>query len=156
MRTVTIHHAEPTDLAGVQADVVALFTEDSGARDATISRDWPQSHAAAWLEDQMASERKVLLIARSDGQVGYLAGELLAPSAMRTVSVAVLVSMYVRPAFRGRGVGRRLVEAFGDWARERRAERMSVTAFAANTDAVRFYERFGFTPRQIQLETAVD
>lgn len=156
MHTVTIRRARPSDLAGAQADVAALFAEDSGSRDATISRNWPGRHAGAWLEDQMTTERKVLLIAETTGQAGYLAGEVLAPSAMRTVSVAVLVSMYVRPAFRGQGIGRSLAAAFRDWARAEGAERMSVTAYTANTDAIRFYQRLGFAPRETQLEATVD
>jgi ribosomal protein S18 acetylase RimI-like enzyme len=29
---------------------------------------------------------------------------------------------------------------------------MSVTAYAANTDAIRFYQRHGFTARQLELD----
>ena len=29
---------------------------------------------------------------------------------------------------------------------------MSVTAHAANTDAIRFYQRHGFAPREIELD----
>lgn len=156
MNTVTVRRARPSDLAGAEADVAALFAEDSGTRDATIRQDWPRRHAGAWLEEQAVDERKVLLIAETSGQAGYLAGEVLAASAMRTASVAVLVSMYVRPDFRGQGVGRRLVEAFRDWARAQGADRMSVTAYADNTAASRFYQRQGFAPREIQFETAVN
>jgi GNAT superfamily N-acetyltransferase len=50
-----------------------------------------------------------------------------------------VAGLYVNPAHRGDGVGARLVETFRSWARRCRAERMSVTAYAANTDAIRFY-----------------
>ncbi|WP_100446174.1 GNAT family N-acetyltransferase [Glycomyces xiaoerkulensis] len=156
MHAAAIRRARPSDLAQVEADVAALFAEDSGTRDATISQDWPHHHARAWLGDQIAHDRKILLVAETAGHAGYLAGEVLPPSAMRTVSVAVLISMYVRPHLRGHGIGRSLATVFRDWARALEAERLSVTAHASNTDAVRFYERQGFARREVQLESAVD
>ena len=33
---------------------------------------------------------------------------------------------------------------------------MSVTAYAANTDAIRFYQRHGFTPRELELDCGPD
>ncbi|GAB3658232.1 GNAT family N-acetyltransferase [Glycomyces tarimensis] len=119
MHAAAIRQARPSDLAQVQTDVAALFAEDSGIRDATISQDWPDRHARAWLEDHIAADRKVLLIAETTEHAGYLAGEVHPPSAMRTVSGAVLVSMYVRSQFRGHGIGRSLVTTFRDWARVR-------------------------------------
>ncbi len=53
------------------------------------------------------------------------------------------------------GVGERLVGEFLAWARERGAERASVTAYADNGCAIRFYERYGFRPRSVSLERRI-
>jgi len=55
-----------------------------------------------------------------------------------------LIQMWVDPALRRRGVGRRLVEAVIAWAAERgsRVVRLGVTA--TETGAVAFYEALGF------------
>ena len=41
------------------------------------------------------------------------------------------------------------------WARDLRAERLSVTAYAANVDAIRFSQREGSAPRSLSLEAPV-
>ncbi len=70
---------------------------------------------------------------------------------MRPVKAATLISVYVRPARRSSGAGARLVEAFVRWAGEQGAEHAEVTAYEANADAIRFYERSGFAPQSVTL-----
>jgi len=102
----------------------------------------------------MAMPDRLVLVAEADGQVvGHLTGRIDEPTPIRLVSVATLASMYVRPAHRRQGVGARLVEQFREWARDQNARRMSVTAYTANDDAVRFYRRQGFVPYSTVLET---
>jgi GNAT superfamily N-acetyltransferase len=154
MDSFIIRPAEVADLPLLEADVAALFAEDSAVRDATISQDWPARHARPWLEAQMDDEHRVLLTARGTDHAGYLAAEVREANPMRTVRVAVLVSMYVRPSARSQGAGSALVTAFRSWAVAQGAERMSVTAYAANTDALRFYQRQGFEPHETHLAAA--
>jgi len=59
-------------------------------------------------------------------------------------SVANLVSMWVDPAFRGRGVGRALVERVFEWAREHGATRVDLWVTETNEPAIRLYESCGF------------
>ena len=56
-----------------------------------------------------------------------------------------LVSMYVRPRARGRGVGEALVAAVIDWAGNRNAERVHLWMTETNAPARALYERCGFT-----------
>jgi GNAT superfamily N-acetyltransferase len=69
---------------------------------------------------------------------------------------AVLAGLYVRPAHRGDGTGGRLVAEFRRWARERGARYAEVTAYAANADAVRFYERHGFGALTLTLRRPLE
>jgi putative acetyltransferase len=55
-----------------------------------------------------------------------------------------LRKMYLRPAARGAGVGRRLLEAAIAFAREHGAKRVVLDTTHEMTDAIRFYERAGF------------
>jgi GNAT superfamily N-acetyltransferase len=55
-----------------------------------------------------------------------------------------LVSMWVRPDRRGRGVGGLLVEAVAAWAGERGYPALSLWVTKANEPARRLYERLGF------------
>jgi GNAT superfamily N-acetyltransferase len=82
-------------------------------------------------------------------------GKLTGPDELRTGRFAVLESIRVDPAARGRGAGSALIQNFFDWAKEKGAAVASVTAFAANTDAQRLYERHGFAPQAVTLRTAL-
>jgi len=55
-----------------------------------------------------------------------------------------LVSMYVRPRARGRGVGEALVAAVIDWAGKRNAECVRLWVTQTNAPARALYERCGF------------
>jgi len=59
---------------------------------------------------------------------------------------AGLVSMWVRPDARGRGVGEALMNAAACWARARGHVAMYLWVAEANETARRLYERYGFTP----------
>jgi GNAT superfamily N-acetyltransferase len=155
MEPITVRPAHAADLADLEADVTALFAEDSGTREPAISQLWPRRHAREWLENHLSSEGQVLLVARAGEHAGYLAGVLQEADDMRTVRVAVLVSMYIRPGLRGRGAGGALVGAFREWARAEGAERLSVTAYTANTGALRFYARHGFSAYETRLKADV-
>lgn len=59
---------------------------------------------------------------------------------------AGLVSMWVRPDARGRGVGEALMNAAAGWAKDRGHDAMYLWVAEANEPARRLYERYGFTP----------
>jgi len=58
---------------------------------------------------------------------------------------AELVSMWVRPTARGRGVGEALVTAAADWAKARDHDTLYLWVTESNEAARRLYERCGFT-----------
>ena len=131
----------------------ALFREDAGTRDPWMNLEWPGEYGRRHFADLLGSGRGVCLLAEASGvPVAYLAGYVRERSPLRPVAVAELESMYVREDARGRGIGARLAGAFLGWAGMRGAERASVTAYASNERAIRFYERMGFRPRGFTLE----
>jgi len=52
--------------------------------------------------------------------------------------------LYIRPQFRGRGIGRALVQTLIDAARARGYARMRLDTLPSMHDAMRMYESFGF------------
>lgn len=61
-----------------------------------------------------------------------------------TPEIIALWGMWVDPAARGTGLGARLVEAVGAWARARRAQRFRLGVMSDAPAAIGFYERLGF------------
>jgi ribosomal protein S18 acetylase RimI-like enzyme len=56
-----------------------------------------------------------------------------------------LISMFVRPQARGRGVGEALIDAVTGWAREGDATSVHLWVTETNKHARRLYERCGFS-----------
>jgi len=88
-------------------------------------------------------EESVLFVAEnSEGWVGLVGGYLEDFAATASVE---LISMWVAPACRGQGLGRRLVEQIVVWAREHRGARhVSLWVTENNAAAIALYERCGF------------
>ena len=61
-----------------------------------------------------------------------------------TADIVELVSMYVRPRARGRGVGEALVATVFGWAQERGAKTVHLWVTESNDHARALYERCGF------------
>ena len=100
-----------------------------------------------FLADLSSSSHSCLFVAESDGGdvVGFLSGELREGSpAFSPRTWAAVEDVYVVPELRGRGLGRALFEAFGEWARQKGANGVSLQVAAGNTRARSFYERLGF------------
>jgi putative acetyltransferase len=89
---------------------------------------------------EVAPGHGIFLVAYRDGQpAGCGAMRLLDPA------TAELKRMYVAPALRGAGIGRRLVEALEAEARRLGAERLVLETGARQAEALALYTRCGFS-----------
>lgn len=155
---VRIRRAVQEDVPGIVGLSYALFQEDAGTRDPAMNLEWAAQEGQGYFADLLADDAAACWLAEpvvGGEPLGYLAGRLGEADSLRTVRMATLESMHVRPEFRGLGVGAELVGRFLSWAREREASRASVTAYAANESAIRFYEREGFSPKNLTLDRGV-
>ena len=157
MRTaVVVNTATQADIEALVASVADLFVEDAGQHDSLTDIHWPAREGTAYYSGLVSDHACLLLLARADDQViGHLVGKITAPGATRTAPIAVLESMRVAPDARRTGVGSLLIMHFLGWARECGARQASVTAYAANDTAQRFYERHGFAPQSITSRAAL-
>lgn len=98
----------------------------------------PEAAFDAQLTAALDDDRSIVLVDDRDGLVGYALG-LVAPMLVHD-GFAFLQELYVMPEHRGVGIGRSLVVAFEDAARERGAGVSALATSRANG----FYERLGF------------
>ncbi len=120
--TVTLRPARSTD-AGATGEILHGFSREN---------DWmPDLHSCAETIafcGRMIDQGWVTVAEVSDTVIGFLA-----------LNGADVHSLYLKPAARGQGIGKRLL----DHAKAQHS-RLTLFAFQANTGACRFYERNGF------------
>lgn len=154
MQGVTVRRATVADIDSLVVSITELFAEDS-VRDRLRNSRWPQDRAAGDEAENIANPDALVLLAELDGSViGHLTGGFHAASTMWTAPKATLISMHVMAPWRGQHVGMQLFEHFRAWAKEKGAVQLRVTAYTANSGAIRFYQRHGFGPLETTL--AVD
>ena len=157
MTDIEIRPATLDDLDGLIQDNADLFAEDGVTRDRLRDPEWPRDNNRTWCAGLIAAPDALVLVATEEGRVvGHLIGTFSPASSMWIAARAELVSTHVAPSYRGQGIGGRMVEDFITWGRERGAARLHVSAYTANSAAIRFYQRFGFVPQSIELTLDVD
>ena len=92
----------------------------------------------------LESERSMILVAEENARVvGMVVGQLLVSTSEGAFSLLV-EDLVVDHAFRGRGLGGRLLQLIADWGYHRGADRMQLLADKHNGSALEFYERMGW------------
>jgi ribosomal protein S18 acetylase RimI-like enzyme len=131
----------------------ALFREDAGTRDVSVDVGWPIAQGRPYYAGLIDDGRSIVVLIQTTCVVGFLIGRLAPRDPLRPDVVnAELESMYVIPEARSRGGGRLLVEQFGRWTATHGATHTTVTAYATNPRALRFYRALGFEDRKVTLE----
>jgi ribosomal protein S18 acetylase RimI-like enzyme len=152
--TIRIDAATSDDAPEFLASADALVRADAGSYDAAATNlGWASETGISYCTSLLDSEDSVVVLARdSDEIAGHLVARLRGPSSVHPIRVADLESIHVYPRYRNRGVGEQLMTAFLSWAAEQGAQRASVTAYAANDGAQRFYARHGFAVKSVILD----
>jgi RimJ/RimL family protein N-acetyltransferase len=98
------------------------------------------AHALTWFSDRLSTT--TVLGAFRDAKLVAMAGFAIQQGQKRTHK-GLLWGRYVRPVARGTGVGRRLIEAVLDLARQH-VELIQLTVVKENAQARRLYASLGF------------
>lgn len=142
--TVTIA-VEPYDGPVARALIAALDAEieDRYAADADAEGE-PDRAFLNVLHDTVTAPQGAFLVARLDGEPAGCGA--LRPAPTGEAGTAEVKRMYVAPAARGLGVGRRLLEALQDRARALGYRRVILETGIRQPEAMRLYESAGFVP----------
>lgn len=148
VRTATL-----SDLQAIVKLSHALFQEDAGQYDPSMNLDWALEEGFEHFRRHVTDNNSLVVVMELDDSiVGYLVGYVVDATRLRPARTAELESMYVLREHRSQGVGGKLFRGFLTWCDEQQAQRVSVTAFARNQRAIRFYERMGLAPKNVSLE----
>jgi GNAT superfamily N-acetyltransferase len=135
--------------------LVALFQElDRMQSDWRVFTPRPGFYDEVGLKyrEAMSTENAVVLVAEDEGEiVGMAYGEVRIPSRFSDERALELSGVVVRTGYRGRGVGRALIQEAARFAGELGVEWIELKTFAPNQGAMAFWEGLGFTPRVVQM-----
>ncbi|MFN2591182.1 MAG: N-acetyltransferase family protein [Actinomycetota bacterium] len=154
--TVDIRAARPEDLD----QLVGLFDELDRYQSA-----WRVFEPRPTLRDETARRYRsisddpdsIQVVAEDDGRVVAMAvGRVSHVSSISDERVLDVSNVVVLPSHRRRGIARSLILALAAFARERGARRLALKTYAANREAMRFWESLGFTPRYVQMTSTVE
>jgi GNAT superfamily N-acetyltransferase len=136
---------------GEEEAVVALY-EWLFAPPGSLPAAWDVRRAAVAVRDAIESHDACVLVAEAED--GSLIGFCTAYQDIHSVRFgyrAWVEDLAVAPERRSQGVGRELLGAARDWARERGATHLELDSAEARADAHRFYEREGAAYRAISF-----
>jgi ribosomal protein S18 acetylase RimI-like enzyme len=102
----------------------------------------PDSMWREWVADAVAGDQKTLFVAEEDGRWLGVVGAFVRvdPSEVQ------LISMWVDPAARGRGIAQQLIRAVARWTQARGSTTVVLFVQEANEPAQALYTRAGFRP----------
>jgi GNAT superfamily N-acetyltransferase len=118
------------------ADAAVLISE----LDALLAPLYPQESRHGYSVDKLLREGVNFFVARLDGVPAGCGGVLLVGT-----EYAEIKRMYVRPSLRGRGLGKIILEHLADFTRSRGVNVLRLETGIHQLEAVRLYERFGFS-----------
>ena len=116
----------------------------------------PKGARSRQLEEILASENQVMLVAEDDGKVIGFAHVMLQKakvvSCLKPQTNIYLQDLVVTSTLRSKGTGTQLLNAAKEFGREKGAEFFRTQVFPMNKDGMRFYERNGFSTKMITIE----
>jgi GNAT superfamily N-acetyltransferase len=128
-----------TEVAPDSADAVQLI----GELDAHLwAHPYPPQSRHAFSIEKMLREGVVFFIAHYAGQLAGCGGIKMFGSEYGEVK-----RMWVRPVFRGKGLGKALLGRLAEYARGRGAALLRLETGIYQVEAIGLYERFGFQRR---------
>jgi GNAT superfamily N-acetyltransferase len=116
-----------------------------------MGHPYPPQSRHAFSVDKLLRERVVFFVARYDGQLAGCGG-----IKMFGTDYGEVKRMFVRPEFRGKGLGKAMLRHLADYAREKGAGLLRLETGIYEVEAIRLYERFGFARRAPFGEYVVD
>lgn len=129
---------------------LASLADAPGAFGAQLTEQqaWPDILWQMRLEAGVVSPDNCPLLAQCDGvPAGLIWGKLEpSPALPAGIPQAHVYQVWVAPAYRGRAVGRALLDAVIDWARSKHADTVHLRVAQSATAATRLYQRAGFVP----------
>lgn len=137
--TITIASERPDSTDGL-----ALISELDGVLNPLYAPDDRHGYNVA----KLLQPGVTFFLVRSDGAAAGCGGVHIFPASAHDVQYGELKRMFVRPQFRGLGLGRKLVEHMEQFVHQQGVHVLRLETGIYQTEAIALYEKMGF--RRIQ------
>jgi GNAT superfamily N-acetyltransferase len=131
-----IREASPAEVERVLGMYEWLF-----APPGSVPPRWDADHARAAIAQAIGDAKSAVLIAEHRSDLLGLCTAYLDMNSVRFGPRCWVEDLVVGPEHRSQGVGKTLLDAAKQWARDRGASHLELDSADARTDAQRFYER---------------
>jgi len=154
---ITLRFARPSDVPAI----VGLLADDPlGRSRETVADPLPAAYWQAF-DDIAAQNGNHLLVAERAGAaprevVGCLQLTIIPGLSRRGMKRGLIEAVRVGAAYRGLGVGERLVRHAIEISRAAGCGLVQLTSDSARADAHRFYERLGFVASHVGMKLTLD
>jgi len=128
-----------TEVAPDAEDAVQLIRELDAH---LMAHPYPAQSRHAFSVEKLLRERVVFFITHYEGHLAGCGGIKLFGAEYGEVK-----RMYVRPAFRGKGLGKAMLNRLLDYARSKDVDLLRLETGIYEVEAIGLYERFGFQRR---------
>jgi GNAT superfamily N-acetyltransferase len=145
MQEIAIDFAQAGDLEAMTRLLAELFAQEADFR----PHPEKQRRGLRMILDNPALGR--LFVLRVNGAVAGMANGLITVSTAEGATAMLLEDVIVGAPYRGRGLGRRLIEHVIAWAQASGMARVTLLTDADNYRAQATYGRLGFSPSAMRV-----
>jgi putative acetyltransferase len=107
-----------------------------------MEHPYPQESRHAFSIDKLLREQVVFFVTRHDGKPAACGGVKLFAN-----DYAEVKRMYVRPVYRGLGLGKSMLDRLAEYARAHQVNLLRLETGIYQTEAIGLYEKYGFQRR---------
>jgi len=115
-----------------------------GELDALLEPLYAQKSRHGYSVEKLLREGVAFFVARLDGVPAACGGVLLVDAGNDDRAYGEIKRMYVRPPFRGLGLGKLILQHLANYSRQRGVNLLRLETGIHQVEAINLYQRFGF------------
>jgi ribosomal protein S18 acetylase RimI-like enzyme len=147
-----IRTATPEDLKDIQELNKKVMVNNPKFDDDLIPDYFDTPKGEEYVRDALIAKDSCFYIAEEgDQMIGYVNGRAI-DVPYRKSKYFEMENLGVIPEYKGKGIGRQLMEKLFEYAKEHGYDRMYLNCYARNEEAIAFYKRNGFDYIDVCME----
>ena len=121
--------------------------------DERVNTEWVKQGLPVALGKSLRNKNEATFVAEEKGKlVGYASSEIIPNSRrIRYEKQGHLYNLYVIPRYRGKNIGKRLLEKSLDWFKKRKVKDLKIMAYEWNKRAQKLYRKYGFRDYMLMM-----